>query len=205
MCGGSRIPFSTTSLNLAGQPARIGSLAAKTAGCVVAVIGSAAALGLGFLFQTLLAGYAGLAIGLPIAIITMAVATSLFVGGGWLRRAGERRARAAKMDTIRALVAHQKGDITAADAARALRLSTDEADALLTEMAKDESQNVSLDLDDDGIIHYLFGEGTAAKRWRILEERAARLPDLEADPTEAAAEAEAEAEEQAQAGRSSRR
>jgi len=200
VCGGLRIPFAAPSLNLAGKPSKIGGAAAKVVGCAVGVVGLSVALGLGLLAQTIIEGYAGLAVGLPIAFLSLSAALSLVLGGRWLTARGEKKGRDAQLATIRALAAHRGGNITAADAARALQTQVHEADAILTELARDPDNDISLELTDDGTIHYLFGGDSAADRWQVLERKARIAPQgvrLDASANHAtAAEQEAAAEEQ---------
>jgi len=169
VCGGKRLPFTAKSLNFAGKSSRIGGIAARVVGWSIAVVGTAIATGFGLLLQTIFpGGYAGLAVGLPIALISLFFGLGLVFGGRKLSRHGEDKARAAIEQTIVALANHQKGSVTAADVARSAGIPEQEADGLLTEMAKDPNGNVSLDLDDDGGIHYLFGVSSLAKRFEAL-------------------------------------
>jgi hypothetical protein len=178
VCGRPRMPFSSVTLNLAGTPAKVAGVAARAAGCGVGAAGTLAAVALGGLLYALVlwAGGPALAIallvGLPIALISWAAAISLSLGGRWLGRYGAERAKKAKLATIRGLAAHQRGAVTASEAARALGSSTEEADALLTELAKSPDENIAVDVDDEGVVRYLFGREPAEDRWRILEERA---------------------------------
>ncbi|HZO15044.1 MAG TPA: hypothetical protein VFB62_17330 [Polyangiaceae bacterium] len=176
-------------LNLAGSAARFGGGAARFVGWSVLVLGLAMALGIGLLLQTLFpGGFAGLAIGLPIAIASLFFGIAAIVGGGKLHQSGVKKRRAAELQTIQALAAHHKGVVTAADAARALDMDETRADALLTELARDPKQGVCLDLDDDGRLLYLFGGEELNPRWRIAEQ------PLTTDKEHAEAEAEAELE-----------
>ncbi len=168
VCGGRRLPFTAKSLNFAGKPSRIGGIAARVVGWSIAAVGTAIATGFGLLLQTIFGGYAGLAVGLPIAFISLLFGLGLVFGGRKLSRHGEDKERAARQQTIVALASHQNGSVTAADVARSLGMAEVEADGLLTEMAKDPNGNVSLDLDDDGGIHYLFGVSSLARRFEAL-------------------------------------
>jgi hypothetical protein len=129
------------------------------AGWSATVVGSAIALGLGLLFHAFFGGYVGLAIGLPIAIIAWFFGLALVFGGRKLSRSGDAAEREARLQTIRAFAAHQRGALMAHDVARKLSIPEEEADALLTELAKVPDEGVRLDIDDDGGIHYLFGPG----------------------------------------------
>jgi hypothetical protein len=111
----------------------------------------------------------------PVAVLSLFFGGGLVFGGKRLHKSGEDAQKRARVEAIRALVAHRGGMVTAAEAAQALNVSERESDALLTELAKDPDQNVSLEVDDDGKIRYLFG--VAETRWRVLEEAALRAED----------------------------
>jgi hypothetical protein len=194
-----RVPFTAKALNLAGKPSRAGGLAVRFLGWTAVVFGLAAALGLGLLFGALFGGTVGLAVGLPITLVSLFFGLALVFGGRKLRRHGDETERAARVQAIRALASHQGGSVMAADVARKLELSETDADALLTELAKEPDENVSLELDDDGGLHYLFGQGAQALRIAPVATRidaAGPAPAARA----AAAEQEQAALEEAAAG-----
>jgi hypothetical protein len=169
VCGGKRLPFTGRTLNLAGRPSRWGGTAAKIVGWTITATGLCVALAIGLLLQTLFpSGYAGLAIGLPLGLLSLFFGLGLVLGGRKLSRQGDEAEREARLETIRALAAHQHGSVTAHDAARAMSLGVAEADALLTELAKQPDEHVSLEIDDDGGIHYLFGEEAVARRFETM-------------------------------------
>lgn len=132
----------------------------------------------------------GWAFGVPTAIISLLLGITLIQGGRRWQRKGVLAERSAKLDAIRALAAHRGGSLTSEDVAGALLVNEEEGDSLLTELAKDPKLSVNLEVDDDGQIHYLFG--VPEKRWRVLEEAAARgelggeprASDLEPEPSE---------------------
>ena len=99
-------------------------------------------------------------------------------------------------EALTALFNNRRDGVTAADAARALGVEPARADEILTQMARDPEQDISVDLHDDGTVHYLRGDDSGAKRWRILEERAKLDPAL---AVEQAREAESLAEQEAMA------
>jgi hypothetical protein len=117
----------------------------------------------------------GWAFAVPIAVLSLFFGGGLVFGGKRLHKSGESAQKKARVEAIRALVAHRGGMVTAAEAAQALNVSESESDGLLTELAKDPDQNVSLEVDDDGRIRYLFG--LAEQRWRVLEEQALRAEE----------------------------
>jgi uncharacterized membrane protein YqjE len=176
-CGAKRSHFATSSVELAGQPSRFTGIAATVVGATVLVLGFALALLLGLLAQAIWpASIVGWALAIPIAIVTLFFGLALLFGGHRLRRKGGETQRSVQLKAIRALVAHKAGSITAADVATRLSLSEAEADALLTEIAKDPQANVSIEVDDHGRIHYEFDK--ADKRWRVLDETAPRAADV---------------------------
>jgi hypothetical protein len=130
----------------------------------------------------------------------LAVGIPLVIGGRKLGRYGEQKEKKAQLDAIRSMAAHQAGVVTAQQVAKTLTITPQEADEMLTELAKTPDEKVSLDLDDNGNIYYLFGLGDeelSEARWRIEN------PNL--DPRWAAAEEEAAAYEEAQQAQRMRR
>jgi len=196
-----RLPFTAKSLNLAGKPSRWGGMAARFFGWATVVGGLAMALLFGLLLQALFpASIVGYAVGLPILIVSLFIGISLLLGARKLGRIGDKKQRAAQLETVRALAAHRGGAVMAHEVARSLGMPEQEADALLTELAKTPGENVSLDLDDDGRIYYLFGiEGEALTqgRWRIGQPLANAGPSDQAVAREAEAIAEYQAEQAA--------
>jgi hypothetical protein len=139
---------------------------------MVLVIGLSIATFLGLLLQSFFPdGYVGWAFAIPTAVLSLFVGLTLLFTGRRLKRQGVDARRRVQFAAVRALASHHAGSVTAEQTAQALNLSEAESDALLTELAKDPKENVSLDVDDDGQIHFLFG--VAEKRWRVLEEKAA--------------------------------
>lgn len=176
VCGARRTPFAADILNLAGKPARLGSLAVRILGWGALGIGLFLALSLGLITQAvgsmLAAGsWLGLAFGIPIALLSVVLWLFGVIGGKKLRRVGEVQLQAAQRDAVRALAKHRDGIVRTADAARALGVDEAQADALLSALAREPSENISLNLDDDGRLMYLFGSADAI-RWRIKAEQA---------------------------------
>ncbi len=152
-----RLPLTGSSVNMAGQPSRVGGTVAKVFGWIVLGAGMFVALVLGFFFQWLWpAGYAGIAIGGLVAFITAAVSLLLLRGGKSLQKSGAEEAKFTREKAIFALAAHRGGVLTSFDAATALGMRPEEADSLLTDLAKTKSDQVSLELDDAGSIYFRF-------------------------------------------------
>ena len=64
--------------------------------------------------------------------------------------------RAQREREVLDLAEKSNGDLTATEAARALGVTIEEADRVLTEMA--DGSRVSVDVDSEGIVHYVFRE-----------------------------------------------
>jgi hypothetical protein len=156
-CGKPRVPLSGSSLQLAGQPSKVGGTLARVFGWVTLVFGLSAAAFVGLLLQWIFpAGIAGFVVGVPLALLVLGIGLMLLLGGGRLKQSGEESEKRARIHAIFALAAHRRGIVTAREAATALGVPLPSADALLTEMAKQESEMVRLEVDDRGEIYFRF-------------------------------------------------
>jgi hypothetical protein len=198
VCNARRTPFGGDILNLAGTPERIGGHAARWFGWGAMGIGLFVAFTVGLVVQAIASmitpgSWLGLAVGLPIALLSVVLGLTGIIGGNKLGRAGEARLLDKQRDIIRALAGHQRGVVKVSDAARALGVDEPRADSVLGALAREPAENISLDIDDDGNVIYLFGS-TQAIRWRIQAERAgitdADREALEAELAHAANQAE---------------
>jgi len=200
VCNARRAPFGGDILNLAGTPERIGGHAARWFGWGAMSVGLFVAFTAGLVVQAVASMIApgtwlGLAVALPIALLSVILGLAGILGGNRLGRAGETRLLDTQRNIVRALARHKKGVVKVADAARALGVDEARADAVLGTLAREPVENVSLDIDDDGNVMYLFGSAPAI-RWRIQAERAgitdADREALEEELAHAATEAEPE-------------
>ncbi len=157
-CGAPRPPLTGASVNLAGRPAKIGGAVANALGWAVLIGGLSIALMVGLLFQAIFpAGFVGVALGVPIALAALVVGVVLVRSGKRLRGSGESAEKSTRTGAILALAAHRGGALTALDAAQALGISAAEADALLTSLAKERMDQVSVEIDANGGLYYRFG------------------------------------------------
>ncbi len=199
-CGAKRMPFTAKALNLAGKGSRIGGAAARFFGWSAVIGGTSLSAFIVLLLQSFWPeGYYGYAFAIPIVMLSYAIGIPLVMGGRQLGRYAARKEQSTQLDAIRSMAAHRGGAVTVRQVAQTLSITDRQADDMLTELAKDPDGNVSLDLDDDGNIYYLFGLGgeeLEAARWRI-----ANL-DLDAS---IAAETEAAAYEEARSAERFRR
>lgn len=153
------------------------------------------ALGGGVLTAILAAMVVPGAVGLGLALAFGLVGVGL---GALSIRAGARSMEKARGETQQAqatavleLAAEEGGRLTATDVARRFGVSVDEADALLTSMVGDGSK-VGVDVDDDGVVRYVFHELEAPRaRVRVsVEEAEPEELEVEAGTSEVESDAE---------------
>jgi hypothetical protein len=197
-CNAPRPPLTGTSLHLAGQPSRVGGVVAKVVGWIVLGFGLTFALGLGLLFQLIMPGTpAPLVAALPTAVIALIVGIAFLRGGTSLGRRGDTAEKNARTQAALALAAHRGGTLSALDVAQALTIPLPEADALLTAIAREDYEHVSVDVDPNGTLVYRFVTASAAQapgaRVRVDPEVARSPNRAEWERLEAQAQAEREA------------
>lgn len=165
-CGQPRFPLANASVNMAGQPSKVGGTVARVFGWLSLAFGNAIALGLlgtcGAIvgFNTA----APYIIGLPIALVATILGVVLLRGGRDLKQAGENTEKATRGQAIYALANMRGGVLTAVDVAQAINVTPDEADRILTQIAKEQLDHVTVDVDDNGVLFYRFD----AAHWRAL-------------------------------------
>lgn len=156
-CGRPRAPLVEESVNLSGQPSRVGGTVANVAGWLVLVGGLVTALLLGALFQAILpAGIFGWILGGIIATLSIGIGGSLVYGGKSLHKSGTETRKTTHERAIFALAQNRGGVLSANDVAAALGISALDADAFLTERAKLDPDRVRLEVDDAGAITFVF-------------------------------------------------
>lgn len=191
---GAQMPFDAApeAVNVAGQPAKVGS-------GIVRVLGSLVLAG-GFVLAAILALIASAISATPLfyvagffAVVATIIATPLFFAGKKLSDAGDEKKRAAAEKAVFALAAQRRGVLTASVVSRALEIHETEADALLTALAKDPDGRVSLEVDDNCTLTYVFRDLVAstspASRVRISD-RGWRAPAPPAEPKARVVDAE---------------
>ncbi|HXK19664.1 MAG TPA: hypothetical protein VNG33_17760 [Polyangiaceae bacterium] len=180
-CGAPRFLLAAPNVSFAGQPSRVGGVAASLAGIGVLGLGASLSAGLWFLGHALSPSSTwSWALAVPVFGVSMLVGLALLIFGTKLRRSGSARRRAVELEAVSAMVRHRRGPISAYEVAQALELPEPQVDALLTELARAKATAVTLDVDAEGHIVYDF-EGEE-RRWRVLEEQA---EDAAAEPAEA--------------------
>ena len=177
-CGALRVPLSSPSVNLAGQPSKVGGTVASVAGWGILAAGLSVAVGVGLLLGLLFSVTAAFAVASPIAIVVLVVGILLLVSGRSLRRSGTDAQRATREQALLALIEHQ-GAATAVDGARVLGIPVAEADALMTDMAKRLSDRVTVDVDDQGFV-WFRAPGFDVARVRVGDGVRVEAPDSHA-------------------------
>lgn len=154
------MPLSSTSLTLAGQPSRVGGTVARFFGWALLVGGFiVASLVAAVLLVVIPESVAGWVVGAVLALSSAVAAWALLRSGRALQRSGADVERATQRRAVEAFAAARGpgSSLFAEDVARGLDLSLPAADHLLTTIAREEPDRVSVELDDDGRISYRFG------------------------------------------------
>lgn len=206
-CGRPRQPLSSKSVSLSGKPSQIGGLVAGVLGWVALIGGLALALLLALLAAALFPGsIAPWVIGLPIGLLALGVGLPLLLGGRRLHQTGAAAERSTRVEALFSLAANRGGALTARDVGIALDMPEDQADALLTTLAKERSDDVTVEIGERGEIFYAFPGVTGRPRVRFPPPPARIDADAgAARGVTARAEAEAEAEEAGEVGAAARR
>jgi hypothetical protein len=161
------MPLANTSVTLAGQPSKVGGTVARVFGWIV--------LGAGWLVALMFAGVlyaidaitAAYVLGGAIALISSIIAYALLRGGKELKKSGAEAELATKNQALFALANTRGGVLTAMDVAQMLAVSPKEGDDVLTKLAKENPEQVQVDVDDNGNVLYRF----TAANWRSVQQR----------------------------------
>lgn len=168
VCGAPRsLATVHTAVNVAGQPAKVGGGIASVLGLAALAVGLTIALVLGAVANLIFAMGTALWVGGTVTFFTLLIALPLILGGRRLNQVGDDRARAAQEHAIFALAAQRRGVLTVREAASALSLREGEADDLLTTLAKRQDGRVTLEVDDNGGLSYLFHDLLPATASRV--------------------------------------
>ncbi|MGZ3449716.1 MAG: hypothetical protein ACXVEF_08960 [Polyangiales bacterium] len=217
-CGAPRPPFSAKSVNLAGQPSKIGGSVAKAVGWMILAFGSLIGLTTIWILQLIFPTVAiGWALGVPIVVISLIVGLLTLFGGKKLKDSGVEAERTAKFEAIYAMALTRNGLVTAVDVGRTLGMPVQQADDLLTQMTKAFPEYVSIEVDDAGNLFYKLAgmvpglpigaqpppqQDTFGVKYRVEADGRVRIDDAIADGRAAQAEAEYQAWQEQQKRRS---
>jgi hypothetical protein len=166
------MPLANTSVTLAGQPSKVGGTVARVFGWIVLAGGWTLAAALAGLILLLGGEGAAAVVGGPIALIASIVAYALLRSGRDLKKSGDDAEAATKNQAIFALANTRGGVLKAWDVGQMLQLTPKEGDDILTKLAKEYPDHVTVDVDDDGNVLYRF----PAIHWGGLPNMAPNAP-----------------------------
>ena len=150
------MPLVNTSVTLAGQPSKVGGTVARVFGWLALAGGLLVAALFAGLILLLGGDWAALIIGGPIALVASIVAYALLRSGKELKKSGDDAEQATRNQAIFALANLHRGVLKAWDVAQRLHVTPKEADDILTKLAKEHPDYVTVDLDDEGNVLYRF-------------------------------------------------
>lgn len=190
------MPLAASSVNLAGQPSKVGGTVARVFGWMV--------LAGGWLFAALVTALVLLVaapgaigpwiVGGLIGVIASLVAFGLLKSGRQLKDSGVLAEMTTKNQAIFALANTKGGVLTAWDLAQSIATTPQEADDILTNLAKQYPDHVTVDIDDVGTVLYRF----PSVHWQKMRVAAppphVRVGAPAADPLEAEEELEVPAQ-----------
>jgi len=153
-------------VNLAGQPSKVGGQITRVFGWIVLVLGTLLAFGALAACGAVvgMSAAAPWVLSVPIALVTWVVSYFLLKGGKQLEQSGVDTQKATRTQAVFALANTRGGVVTPNDLAQAINVMPKEADDILTAMAKEDSDHVSIEVDDNGNIYYRF----AAAHWNAI-------------------------------------
>lgn len=153
-------------MNLAGQPSKVGGQITRVFGWIVLVLGTLLAFGTLAMCGSLvgMAAAAPWILSVPIALVAWILSYFLLKSGKQLQQSGADTQKATRTQAVFALANNRAGMVTPNDLAQAIGVTPKEADDILTTMAKEDSDHVSIEVDDNGTIYYRF----AAAHWTAI-------------------------------------
>jgi hypothetical protein len=211
-CGRARVPLTGASLTHAGKPARLGGAVLGAFGWVALFFGLVFSTLLGLLVYAIFTATAGLVVGGIFALLSAGFFWGVRRGGQALEQTGEELRQRRAVEALTSLATAQGGVVTAAAAGRALDMALEEADALLTKLAKTKPDEVEVEVSDRGEVLYVFVRSRpvsprasmSSARVRVAQPDARETASTSRDERDAI-EAELEDEVEAEARRTTRR
>jgi hypothetical protein len=156
-CGTPRLPLANASVTHAGQPAKVGGAITRVLGWLVLAGGWLVAAVFAGLLALLSAPTSSMLVVFgTIGVVGSIVAYALLRGGKHLTKVGDDAELTTKRQAIFALAANERGVLTPWNVARGLQVSVEEGDRLLTALAKEAPDQVTVDIDGEGNVLYRF-------------------------------------------------
>jgi hypothetical protein len=160
------MPLAGDSVNLAGQPSKVSGTVARVIGWILLALGTIVGFGT-FAACGAITGFSAAApyiLGVPILVVTALLSWGILRGGAHLAKQGDATEKATRTRAIFALANTRGGVLTAMDVARSQDVTLEQADAVLTAIAKENPDYVSVDIAEDGTVLYRFN----AAHWAAL-------------------------------------
>jgi hypothetical protein len=159
------MPLASTSVTLAGQGSKVGGAVARVFGWIVLVSGTLLSLGTWAACNAIAPESAApYILGVPMAFLSWLVSYFLLKGGKQLEQSGVETEKQTRSQAVFALANLRGGMITPADLAQAIAVTPADADAILTNLAKEHHDQVNIEVDDNGVIFYRFNQAA----WRAI-------------------------------------
>ena len=170
-CGSPRAPLVAKSVTYAGKPAQVGGTVAKAFGWGALAMGLPIGIFLFGFFGWLFSSFTvGAVFGVPVLSLTLALWLIGFLSGRSLKKSGDESQRTTHEQAVFALAVTRRGNLTGMEVAQATGLSPVESEDLLTDMAKRLPDQMAVDLDENGILHFRFPRIDFEHRIRVTEE-----------------------------------
>jgi hypothetical protein len=192
------MPLAANSVSFAGQPSKVGGTVARVFGWMVLAGGWLVAICFALLIMALspagMASVPAWILGGIIGVIASLVAYGLLRGGRQLKDSGQLAEMTTKNQAIFALANTKGGVLTAWDLAQSIMTTPQEADDILTKLAKEYPDHVAVDIDDVGTVLYRFPSVHWQKMRVAPPSPNVRVGAPEPDPVEAEEELEVPAQ-----------
>jgi hypothetical protein len=186
--------LSAASLTHAGKPARVAGAVVQAFGWLMLALGVGFSALLGLVIGLVFGGVAGLSVGGVLALVSLALFGLARISARKLESSGDEERDRRREQALFALAANRAGRLQALEAATALDVTVEEADALLTRLAKQRTDEIDVEIGDQGEIFYTF------LRWARPQGAPQRVRIGAPSPTASDAGADAEVEAEAIAG-----
>lgn len=204
------MPLTGASLTHAGKPARLGGAVLGAFGWVALFFGLVFSTLIGLLVYAIFTATAGFVVGGILALLSAGFFWGVRRGGQALEQTGEELRQKRAVEALGALAVAQGGVVTAQAAGRALDLPVEEADTLLTQLAKTRPDEVEVEVSERGEVLYVFlrsrpvASHVSSTRMRVAPVPAGQTAPMSLEDR-ARLEAELEDEAEADARRGARR
>jgi hypothetical protein len=143
-------------VSVAGKPAQVGGVVVRTFGYLGLTFGVGFALFVGLFVGLVASATAGLITAGVLTALTLLVALPMLLGGKKLEASGDHERDEQRVQAVFALAANRGGVLRARDASAALDMTTESADAFLTDLAKRRYGDIEVDVTETGEVVYTF-------------------------------------------------